>query len=112
VVALEIGEAIGIVALASLNQLTGFPLPPFTVFAKVFKSKEAVPEPSSHCSSEVALAVKPAPTSKLTGTDGAVQFPSETTAYTVVVAVAIGEASGIVRLASANHVKSNRNRVG
>ena len=80
VVLLEKGVLIGVFALTSLNQLTIFPLPPFTSLASIFKSKVAVPEPSSHCSLEIAFAVSPAPTSRLTATGEAVHVPSVTMA--------------------------------
>ena len=74
------GEFIEVVAFASLNQLTVFPLPPFTIVAKLFKSKVAVPFPESQSSEEVGVAEGIFPTIRSTDVIGELQFPSVTTA--------------------------------
>ena len=84
-VAVLIGEASGMVALISANQVTVLVVLLLTTDAKLFKSKSAVPVPSSHSDEVVEMASGMALIFKviITGLDS--QFPSDTTANTFVV---------------------------
>ena len=80
VAAVNNGEAIVVVALASKYHKIIFPLPPLTVFSKVVKSKVAVPFPSSQREVVVAVATGKFATVKSIATGVEVQSAFPTTA--------------------------------